>query len=63
MSSGADSATTVHIDMCLPDQRELHGVLVGPDGIPRPFSGWTQLVSELERQRASAHCDSRVRHG
>jgi hypothetical protein len=41
----------IRIDVCADPNAELHGVLVGADGVAHPFTGWLQLVSALEDQR------------
>jgi hypothetical protein len=42
----------VRIELCIGDHQELHGELVGPDGVSHHFAGWMQLVTALEDQRA-----------
>jgi hypothetical protein len=46
-----DSKSCIRIDLCMSPHDELRGVLVGPDGVSRAFTGWLQLVSALEEHR------------
>jgi uncharacterized protein YgfB (UPF0149 family) len=46
-----ESKSCIRIDVCADASAELHGVLVGRDGVSHPFTGWLQLVSALEEER------------